>query len=175
MKKTLLLVVLIFLPSLAAGSDESFPIGAWLQDGVRWINAPRTINPHLQSGSAAVLYFGKDNTFELIYCTVIREPKKYITISHGDPLNVFLGKWEVKGGNISLEYRLVFRTIRIIPEELPGLIQHEMMKVLNNTLSFDRKTFHQTPGLNEITFRRTAGLDESAIEVVNGSSRTQPQ
>jgi hypothetical protein len=91
------------------------------------------------------------------------------------PLNVFLGKWEVKGDNISLEYRLVFRTIRIIPEELPGPIQHETMKVFNKALSFDRKTFHQTPGLNEITFRRTAGLDESAIEVVNGTSRTQPQ
>jgi hypothetical protein len=175
MKKTLLLMVLIFLPSLAARSDESFPNGAWLQDGVRWINAPRSINLHLQGGSAAVLYFGKDQAFVLIYCTVFREPKKYITISHGDPLNVFLGKWEIRGDNISVEYRIVFRTIRIIPEELPGPIQHATMKFSRSVLSFDRKTFHPTPGLNESTFRRTPGLDESAIEVVNGTPRTQPE
>jgi len=176
MKKTFLLMVFIFLPSLAARSDDSFPNGAWLQDGVRWINAPRTINPHLQGGSAAVLYFGKDQTFALIYCTVGREPKKYITISHGDPLNVFLGKWEIKGDNISLEYRLVFRTIRVIPEELPGPVQQATMKASHNILNFDMKTFNPTPGLNETTFRRTPGLDAGAErEHVPSNSGTRRQ
>jgi hypothetical protein len=173
MKKMSLLMALIFLPSLAVTSDTSFSDGAWLQDGVKWVNAPRDINPHLQSGSAAVLYFGKDQTFALIYCTVGREPNKYITISHGDPQNVFLGKWEIKGENILIEYRLVSRTILKIPkEELPGPIQHATMKVSNNILSFDRKTFRPTPGLNERTFHRTPELDKSAAEVVNGLPRS---
>jgi hypothetical protein len=176
MKKMLLLMVLIFLPSLAVRSDTIFSDGAWLQDGVKWVNAPRAINPHLQSGSATVLYFDKDQTFALIYCTVGREPKKYVTISHGDPQNVFLGKWEIKGENILVEYRLVSRTIHIIPkEELPGPIQHATMTISHGNLTFDGKTFRPTPGLNESTFRRTPELDKSAAEVVSGTPRTQPQ
>jgi hypothetical protein len=80
----ILLLVLIFSSTLAAGSDASIPDGAWLQDGVR-SNAPRMINPHLQGGSAAVVYFGQDQTIALIYCSVFRELKKYIAIGSGDP------------------------------------------------------------------------------------------
>jgi hypothetical protein len=175
MKKMFLLLVLIFLPSLAVRSDTNFLDGAWLQDDVKWVNAPPDINPQLQSGSAAVLYFGKDQTFALIYCTVGREPKKYMTISHGDPQNLFLGKWETRGENILVEYRLVSRTIHTIPkEELPGPIQHATMKVSHNILSFDRKTFRPTPGLNERIFHRTPELDKSAAEVLSGTERSQP-
>jgi hypothetical protein len=82
-KNLIQLLVLIFSSTLAAGSDPSIPDGAWLQDGVR-SNAPRMINPHLQGGSAAVVYFGQDQTIALIYCSVFREPKKYIEIGNDD-------------------------------------------------------------------------------------------
>jgi hypothetical protein len=164
MKKMLPLMVLIFLPSLAVRSDTSFSDGAWLQDGVKWVNAPRDINPQLQSGSAAVLYFGKDQTFALIYCTVGREPKKYMTISHGDPRSVYIGKWEVHGNDIAIEYRLVDRTVKIKGEKLPGQIQHAAIKMSRNILSFDKKIF-----------RRSLELDKSAAEVLSGTERTQSQ
>jgi hypothetical protein len=84
-KNLILLLVHIFSSTLAAGSDASIADGAWLQDGVRWNDAPRIVNPRLQGGSAAVLYFGRDQTIALIYRSVFREPKKYIAIGSGDP------------------------------------------------------------------------------------------
>lgn len=151
------LLLLLCLPALAGGTDDGRVQGAWLLNSVKWTNAPADINPHLQSGPAEILYFRQDRTFALIYCVVNRVPKQYEIISHGDPQDVYLGKWEAEGDNIAVEYRLVSRTVKIKGEALPGPIQHATIKASDRVLHLERKTFH-----------RTVGLDKSAAEVVNG-------
>jgi hypothetical protein len=81
-----------------------------------------------------------------------------MTISHGDPRGVFIGKWNVHGSEIDIEYRLVDRTIQIKGEKLPGPIQHATIKVSHNILNFNRNSF-----------RRSRELDKSAAEVVSGT------
>jgi hypothetical protein len=156
--KTLTALLLLFcLPVLAAGLDEGHIQGAWLQDGVKWTKAPPDINPHLQTGEAEILYFGNDQTFAIIYCVVNRVPKEYETISHGDGQVVYQGKWEAKGDDIAVEYRLVTRTVKIKGEALPGPIQHATVKASRGLLHLEKRSFH-----------RAAGLDKGAAEVVGG-------
>jgi len=140
----------------ASGSGPSFA-GAWLEIGVNWIGAPAEINPHLQYGQAQIVYFGRDHVFAVIYCTINRVPKQYMTISAGDPQGVYRGKWKLDGDDIAVEYRLVDRTIEVRGEKLPGPIQRAAIKISSQILTFDRKKF-----------RRSLELDKSSSEVVYG-------
>jgi len=162
MKTLTTLLLLICLQLLASGLDGGPVQGCWLQDGVKWTNAPQDINPHLQTGEAEILYFGKDQAFAVIHCVVNRVPKEYETISHGDGQVVYRGKWETAGDDISVEYRLVDRTVKIKGEELPGPIRHATIKAPHGVLHLDGKTFH-----------RAIGLDKSAAEVLKGLPPTQ--
>ena len=157
MKTLTALLLLVCLPALATGIDEGQVQGAWLLNSVKWTNAPADINPHLQSGAAAILYFKQDHTFALIYCVVNRVPKEYEVISHGEPQNIYLGKWAAAGDNIAVEYRLVDRTVKIKGEALPGPIQHATIKASRGILHLEKSGFH-----------RAAGLDKDAAEVVGG-------
>jgi hypothetical protein len=141
-----------------AESDTNFQDGAWLQEGVNWTRAPKDINPQLESGGAEVLYIEKYLIFAAIYCTVLREHRANMAISHGDPQTVYLGLWD--SDKISVRYRLVSRTVRLKGEELPGPFQHAIIKVSKGILIFDDKRFHRVPS-----------LDESAAEVVRANAR----
>ena len=157
MRTLTVLLLVVCLPILVAGLDQDHVQGAWLKDGVKWINAPAGINPRLKLGDAEILYFGKDQTFAIIYCVVNRVPNEYETSSHGDGQVVYRGKWEVKGDDIAIEYRLVSRTVKIKGEALPGPIQHTTIRASRGVLHLEKSTFH-----------RAAGLDKDAAEVVGG-------
>lgn len=160
--KRVLLLALTLVPLCAAAPRTMPSSGAWLQDGIRWRNAPKDINPRLQWGEASVLYFGEDHKFALISCIVIRVPNEYTTISHGDPRGVFLGTWEVDADRIDVRYRLVDRTIRVIGEKLPGPFEKATIKSSGGVLVFQGKTF-----------RRATGLDQSVAEVLAGIDSRQ--
>lgn len=159
MKKLLGSLLVLCLAVAAAGaSDKEAPQGAWLQDGVKWTSAPPDINPHLQSAQVAILYFGKDHKFALIYCTVGRVPKQYMTISNGDPRGVYQGEWKTDRQSISVTYQLVEATILPKGQKLPGPMQHATIKVSQGPrMTFEGKTF-----------RRAVALDMSAAEAVYG-------
>ena len=157
MKTLRIFLLLLFLPLFAAGLEESHVQGAWLQDGVRWTKAPADVNPHLQTGQAEILYFGIDHKFAAIYCTIYRVPGQYDAISHGDARGVYLGKWEIQGDEIAVEYRLVDRTVKLKGEQLPGPLQRGTIKASRGLLRLEKNSF-----------RRESGLDKDAAEVVAG-------
>jgi hypothetical protein len=148
------LLLLLCLSKSTIGVDEANLQGAWLLDSVKWTDAPPDINPNLQSGPASVLYFGQDLTFALIDCIVNRVSGDYEVISHGEPQNVYRGKWEIKGNDIAVEYRLVSRTVKVNGERLPGPVRHATIRIF-------RKVLH----LNGNTFQRSVLLDKSAAEI----------
>lgn len=160
MKTLTPLLLLLCLPALATGIDESQVEGAWLLNSVKWTNAPADINPHLESAPAAVLYFKQNHTFALIYCVVNRVPKQYEVISHGDPQDVYLGKWKAKGEDIAVEYRLMSRTAKLKEEALPGPMQRATIRASRGILHLERNSFH-----------RSADLDKDAAEVIGGLPR----
>lgn len=161
MRKQITTVLLLFWFAASCAALEKAEkkvalTGAWLQDGIKWINAPAEINAHLQTGQAALLYFGPDHTFAIIYCVVNRVPKQYMTISHGDGQVVYLGKWEAAGDQISTTYRLMSRTVQIKGEKLPG-------PELRATI----KKSHVLLVLQSKSYRRVDALDKNAADVVN--------
>jgi len=157
--KTLILCLLVFSPLLAFGtSDESTLEGAWLQDGVKWVNAPRDIDRNLQSGQAAIVYFTKDHKFAILYCTLYRVRQRNPEISHGDPRGVYQGEWKLDRQTVSISYQLVEATILMKGQKLPGPMQHAVITISQGpVLTFDRHKF-----------RRAAHLDKSADEAVYG-------
>ena len=156
-KKFILLTVILCFPLIGVIPSQDFPQGAWLRDGSKWESAPRDINPQLQSAEAAILYFGKDHKFALIYCTVGRAPKQYMVISNGDPRNVYEGEWKTEDKSISVTYRLVEATILRSDQKLPGPIRHGIIELSNGTVVIFKKE----------TYRRVAALDRSAAEAVH--------
>jgi hypothetical protein len=100
-----LLFLLSSQSSFAGAPNESFLEGAWLEADSNWVNAPKDVAPREQWSQTAVLYFGKGHKFALIYCTVIRVPKKYMNISNGDPRGVYRGEWSIHDDTVSLTYQ----------------------------------------------------------------------
>jgi hypothetical protein len=114
-----------------AASSQPLPIPeeAWLQDGVKWAKAPRKINRKLSSGRAAIIYFGPDHAFSLIYATVNRVPREYEVICNGCGQAVYSGTWKIDAKTIRVKYRLVSRTIEVTGEQLPGPVREDTAKM----------------------------------------------
>jgi hypothetical protein len=158
MKKLAILLCLFVLSLQARAFGGEKPEGAWLEDGVKWVKVRADINPHLQWAQATILYFGKDEKFGRIECTVNRVPGKYMNISVGDPRGVYYGEWKANGSVMTLKYRLVEATVRRIGSELPGPVEEREIKVsAGPVFTFEGKTFH-----------RAVALDKSAAEALNG-------
>jgi hypothetical protein len=161
MKIFILLLLLLSQSSIAAAPIQTEMEGAWLEVDSKWINAPKDVAPHEQWSQTAVIYFGKDHKFALINCTVYRVPKKYMTISNGDPRGVYTGEWRIDDEMVDLTYQLVERTIVLEGQKLPGPVQHATIKISSGpTLGFAGKQF-----------RREAALDESAGRAISGTIR----
>jgi len=146
-----LLALLVFLShaTVSIAPSESVLEGAWLDATSKWVKAPRNVAPTEQWSQTAVLFFTKDRKFTLIYCTVLRVPKKYINISNGDPRVVYRGEWAINDNEVSLTYRLVEQTVSVQGQTLPGPIQRSVIKMQkDNTLSFDGKPFRREAALN---------------------------
>lgn len=146
-----LLFALLLKPLVFA---QSAPEGAWLQDGAKWSKAPREYNAKLHFARTAIIYFGADHTFALIYATVNRVPEEYEVISNGDGQEVYLGTWGIADNTIALNYRLVRRTVHAKGEQLPGPMKTESARRRGSALVFLGHSFH-----------RSAALDESALQV----------
>jgi hypothetical protein len=148
--KLFALLFLIFSQSsIATAPNERTLEGAWLKANSKWINAPKDVAPHEQTSQTAVLYFGRDHKFTLVYCTVIRASKAHMNISDGDPTGVYRGEWSIHNDTLSLSYQLVEQTIVLQGQKLPGPIQHANIKISTGPiLNFDRKQFRREPALD---------------------------
>ena len=129
MKKLTTLLFLFLLSLYVRASDNDKLRGAWLEEGVKWMNVRADVNPHLQWAQAGILYFDKDNKFGLIYCTVNRVPGKYMIISAGDPRGVYKGEWKTNDHTISITYQLVEATVLKVGEKLPGPMKSGTIEV----------------------------------------------
>jgi hypothetical protein len=160
------IVVIICLFVLGAGkqaapSNPVPPAGAWLQTDLKWQSAPKTINPRLRTSTAAILYFGEDHTFALMYCVVNQVPGKYTVISHGDGLALYRGQWTADRKGIAIWYQFVPMSARQWPEaSIVGQgIQHASIHRSRGQLSFANMKFAREPQ-----------LDDSAREAMPGTS-----
>ncbi len=102
------------VPSHGPGGQE-----VWVTRTIRWQRAPAAVHAELTYGQGTVLYFGADRKFGMIDCWLYKKGDS-LQISPGDGQNVYVGVWSERDGEISLTYRLTYRTVPVVGENLPG-------------------------------------------------------
>jgi hypothetical protein len=146
--KSVTVLLLALLLTLPITSESPSISGAWLQSEVKWNKPPAELHLKQQYAESAVLYFGVNHKFALVYGTVIRSANSE-GLSHGDGRVVYLGKWEIVSGTVRVTYHLVSRTVRIANEALPGPTQMRELENTNGTLVFNAMQFHRESGLDQ--------------------------
>jgi hypothetical protein len=141
------------------------PMGAWRQTNVGWKKPPAELQLKERYAEAAVLYFSPNQSFILVYATVIQSPTSE-TISGGDGRVVYFGTWKLTGNSLHVEYRLVSRTVAKAGETLPGPVQSEDVRVRGRTLFFQKDSFGRDEKLD--------GDDEFKIILERESGRHGP-
>jgi hypothetical protein len=147
-KLAVFLIVLCSITTATLGQPIQGPQGAWLQDGLKWSKAPKKINPKLSSARGAVLYFGSDHNFTLIYTTINRVPGEYEVICGGCGQVVYSGSWELGKQTIKVKYRLVSRTVDVPGEQLPGPVKEDTAKIEDDAVLFLGYSFHRSTALS---------------------------
>lgn len=116
--------------------------GAWRQTPLKWTKPPAELQLKQRLAEAALVYFGPDHGFVMVYGTVIQGPQSE-GLSRGDGQVVYLGSWSQHGDGFSVEYRLVSRTVRKEGEPLPGPVRKAKAIVRDRTLLFGGLRFHR--------------------------------
>ena len=124
------------------------PEGAWVQDGIKWEKAPRTINRKLSSGPAAIAYFGADHEFALIHAILLRVQGEYEVICNGCGQVVYSGSWALVGRAVNIKYRLLSRTVEIRGEQLPGPLKEDTATIEGDAVVFLGHSFHRSSALD---------------------------
>jgi len=141
-------VVFWSVATVAFAQAGKAPQGAWLQDGIKWANAPKEINPRLSSGRAAIVYFGPNHAFAVIYATVNRVQRQYEVICNGCGQVVYSGTWEIDKKTIKVKYRLVSRTVEVAGEQLPGPLKEDTANLEGDAIVFLGHSFHRAADLD---------------------------
>jgi hypothetical protein len=132
----------LVLVTTAMAAQVPQPSGAWRQSDLIWTKPPAELQLDQRSAEAAILYFGSNHEFALVYANVIAGPKSE-GLSHGDGRVVYLGTWALDDSVLRVEYRLVSRTVAKENEALPGPIERMQPKLKRGFLLFDKKKFQR--------------------------------
>lgn len=144
----LLLLTTAILSTMAGSVMPSTLEGAWITRDIHWTPAPAAVERGLRTGEAAVLYFGPERSFALIYCVIYRARDRY-AISAGDGQVVYIGSWRPgANGSIDVEYRLVSRTVGVVGETLPGKVERGTIKITPRQLEFKTQPYMRLQALD---------------------------
>lgn len=157
MKTGFLSIVLILLPATVQGQTGRVS-GAWLQSNLKWGKPPAELQLDERSAQAGILYFGPNNRFALVYRVVIQGPN-WENLSHGDGRVVRWGTWKLEKDALTVEYRLVRRTLVKEDEKLPGPIEKKTLQLSGGALLFEKTRF-----------QRDKRLDNQMLAVWQGES-----
>jgi hypothetical protein len=156
-KLRLLSGVLVLLTAAAQGQIAQVS-GAWVESDLKWNKPPAELHLEERSAPAGILYFGPSNHFALVYGVVNQGPSWEI-LSHGDGQVIYLGTWQLDKNVLTVEYRLVRRTLVKENEKLPGPIEKKTLQLNGGVLLFEKTRF-----------QRDKRLDDQMLAVWQGES-----
>lgn len=133
--------------------------GAWLEQNLKWEKAPKTIDPNLRSAGARLIFFSKDGRVLIWSGIVYEHHKKNPVMSNGDGESLYLGRWMITKAQSTIEYQVVYRTIQIVGEKLPGPIKRQSILIKPNEISIDG-----------YRYRRAEALDKRAVSELQEAS-----
>lgn len=142
----LLCAALFLLWELSASGFS--PEGTWLQQDVQWKEVPAE-EGKAQGGTGTLIYFASDHSLGIINGWLTRAATR-LSISNGDPRQVYKGTWSVDGKTIVLRTRLVETTILQKGGAPPGPMLSQQAAILNQRrLRFQKHTFRPCSSLNK--------------------------
>jgi hypothetical protein len=154
-------ILLFWILSMLPQTGPFVPQGAWRQSGVEWNKPPAEIQIQELYAETALLYFGPNHEFSVVYATVIQGPKSE-GVSHGDGRVVYLGKWKSDRAKLRVEFRLVSRTVRKGGEIIPGPVEQTEISMQDGALLF-----------RKMSFTRDKELDSDLLAIFQGESARQ--
>ena len=147
-KRRTIFFLLCLLSAPLPGQTPLF-LGSWLQGGIKWNKPPAELNYLKQHyAESAILYFGPNHEFVLVYGTVIRNPHSE-GLSRGDGRVVYLGTWNAAGTVLRVKYQLVSRTVSKANEAIPGPMLMGEIQIKRGALLFEKMQFHGDGRLNK--------------------------
>jgi hypothetical protein len=139
-KRRTIFFLLCLLGAPLQSQEPSF-LGSWRQSGIKWTRPPAELHLKERSAESAILYFGANHQFALLYGNVI-QGSGWETLSHGDSQVIYLGTWEADGATVHVKYQLIRRTISKPNETMPGPMQMGEIQIEKNALLFEKMQFH---------------------------------
>jgi hypothetical protein len=138
----------VWVFSLPLRGQTSSIAGAWLQNDVKWKKPPAELRLKERYAESAILFFGVNDEFAMVYGTVIRGADSE-ELSHGDGRVAYLGTWKSDEGRLRATYRLVSRTVHVVNEKLPGPTETREIQRAQKSLVFGGMRFHREVGLDQ--------------------------
>lgn len=124
---------------------------------------PAELQLEQRYAEAALLYFGSNHEFSIVYATVIQSPKSE-GVSGCDGQVVYLGKWKSDGSKLNVEFRLASRTVRKEGEVIPGPLEQAEISTQDDLLLFQK-----------MRFTRDKQLDNDLLAIYQGESARFPK
>ena len=122
--------------------------GAWMPVNAEWRKIPPEIEPDTSTASMQVLYFEPGGRVAAIGCVIYRHPGQRDAMSAGDGHSVSIGDWHEENGRIVARWRLIFRDVQKVGEQLPGPWTNHILTLKADKLSINGETSRRAPDLD---------------------------
>jgi hypothetical protein len=123
--------------------------GAWMPVNAEWHKMPPEIEPDTSTAAMQVLYFEPGGRIAVIGCLIYRRPGERDAMSAGDGHLVSIGDWHEENGQIVARWRLMFRDVQKVGEQLPGPWTDHVLTLDRAELSFDGEAYRPAPDLDK--------------------------
>jgi hypothetical protein len=153
----LLLLWLLLVP-FVAGADQLTDV-AWVRLEGEWVESPPDI-AHERSAPASVITLMRSGTFALLHCWIIEGPDHGLTLSNGDPFEIFTGRWTEGDLGVDVTYKMSEARLPEAMARDPGL-HHSLLSEKDGALMFEGRPFARTLTLPIKVVQDYANIHES--------------
>jgi hypothetical protein len=157
MKKIVLLLLALGYLSFACTRPDARLEGSlepgqvWAHMDSEWRSAPPEAEVREATAWAKLATFRPGGEFIWLSCILIKQ-SGIVRVSQGDPVVVYRGHWRAAESGAHVEYRPVFRTIKIAGQTLPGALERSIVKQSGHSLTFRGQEFNLLKGLDLSSF-----------------------
>lgn len=155
--RCLTLALLAVLPATPTRDLAQNLPSVWVARRGKWVSGPPVAHG-LRFATGTILFFKADGSFAMIEAT-INKNSSGTAISQGDGYVVYSGTWSEEGSKIRVHYRLLYKTLKLPGENVPGPYMNQVGSVVQTgkqqTLELSGRRFSpdptiQTSELNQI-------------------------
>ena len=122
--------LLLFFASLCTAQSNIDPVNpewAVFSSPVKWESPPPELHSKTKAGRARIRVFFPSGRYGEVFCYLIRQGDGSIVISRGDGDVVGIGTWRQDGDHVSVNSRIVYRTVVVFGRPIPEAETNEYL------------------------------------------------